>query len=99
LGAELQGMTNKENMKVIGKAIISTALFVLIWASCNSFSATIPTPSPKNVMETAISVASTMVAETPIALPVPPTPQVIKYSSLTPAEITNREDQSVLPNH
>ena len=86
-------------MKAIVKAIISTPLFVLILTSCNGFSFTTPTLSSKNVMETAVSVAFTMVAETQMALPVPPTPQVIKSLSLTPAEIANGEDQFVLPNH
>lgn len=85
-------------MKPIVKAIIPTALFVLILTSCRSFSSTTPTPSHQNIAETAISVASTMVAETQMALPVPPTPQVIKSPSLTPAEIANQNDQFVLPN-
>lgn len=85
-------------MKVIVKAIIPGILFVLILSSCNSFSSATPTPGPKDVMETAVSVAFTMVAETQMALPVPPTPRVIKSPSLTPAEIANSEDQFVLPN-
>ncbi len=85
-------------MKAIVKTITSIVLVVLVLTSCHSFSSTTPTPSPKNVMETAISSAFTMVAETQMVLPVPPTPQVIKSSSLTPAEIANWEDQFILPN-
>jgi hypothetical protein len=85
-------------MKVIVKAIIATVLFVLILTSCNGFSSAIPTPNPKNIVETAVSLAFTTVAETQMALPIPPTPQVIKSPSLTPAEIVNQGDQFVLPN-
>jgi hypothetical protein len=85
-------------MKAIIKAITSTALFVLILTACHGFSSTIPTPSPNDVVETAISEASTMVAKTQMVLPLPSTPQVIKSSSLTPAEIASWEDQYVLPN-
>lgn len=87
-------------MTPIVKAIIPTALFVLILTSCRSFSSTTPTPSHQNIVETVISAASTMVAETQMALPVPPTPQVrvIKPPSLTSAEIANQNDQFILPN-
>ena len=85
-------------MKAIAKTITSIALIVLILTSCHGFSSNTPTPNPKNVMETAISVAFTMVAETQMVLPVQPTPQVIKSPSLTPAETTNPEDRFVLPN-